>query len=755
MTQEQFKKSLPRSGRHSFSTFGGVFAPTILTILGVILFLRGNFVVGEAGIAYAIVILIIAQFITFATALSISAISSNMELRTGGAYYLISRVLGPHFGAAIGFALYFSVALSIAFYILGFTEALTGSFPILREHYLLTNDAVLVFLFLLVYIGAGWTVKTQYIIMAVLFASIVVFIGGALRFFSWSRIYENMGPGYTTIDTVTGLRYTFWGILAIYFPAVTGINSGLSMSGDLRDSKRSIPKGILFAVTLGFVVYFLQIVVFGGAFHRYELVETPYAIGRNYALFGMDWLVALGVLAATLSSGIASMLGAPRILQALSRDIMVLFLKPFARGSSHSDEPRNAILLTTVIAGGVLYWVGRSAGTSALNVVATISTMFFLFSYGMINLSAFIEAVGANPSFRPTFKYFHWSIALLGGIGCIGVALLISPIASVIAAVTIFLLLVYVRRVKTVKFFADARRGFLYNQIQRSLYRLASMNPDSRNWRPTPIIFSGNPNNRDMMVSFAAWMTAMKGILFIANIMLGDFKEHSGRRTGILKQISTFCKNKNINGFPVTVIAESIEQGVSMLLQTTAIGPLHPNIAVFGWSSQEENISPFFNQLHVASRLSMSLVIVSAKQFSYLVHHQKERIDIWWRGRKNGSMMILLAHLMAEHSEWKDVKIRVLRVIEQKAGAESTHQSLLEMISASRINATPQVIVSSDPFEDIVREYSHDATCIFLGFVLPDGEDEAIEWHKKYNSLTMDTPPIVFVSSAEEKDILY
>ena len=98
---------------NQFSTFAGVFTPSILTILGVIMFLRAGYVVGESGIINTIFILCIAEVISLLTAISMSAIATNTPVAGGGAYFLISRALGPQFGGAIGLALFMAQALSV------------------------------------------------------------------------------------------------------------------------------------------------------------------------------------------------------------------------------------------------------------------------------------------------------------------------------------------------------------------------------------------------------------------------------------------------------------------------------------------------------------------------------------------------------------------------------------------------------------------------------------------------------------------
>ncbi|MHC4915182.1 MAG: amino acid permease, partial [Planctomycetota bacterium] len=322
---ERNGQTQPRGNR--FGTFGGVFTPSILTILGVIMFMRANFVVGHGGIRNAVLILLIAKSITLLTALSASAIGTNMRVRGGGAYYLISRVLGPEFGGAIGIALFCALALSVPFYILGFTEALVRSVPVLEPHFSLLTFAGAAVLFFVAYVGAGWAIKTQYVIMTFLFLAIVAFTGGQIANFSAERFAANWGPADAARMPSGTVVLSFWALFAIYFPAVTGIDAGINMSGDLGDPTRSIPRGALAAVGVGFMVYLSQMLLGGGAYERYaadgpNMIEQPYQLLRDFALFGQVGAIAvvLGVFAATLSSALGSYLGGPRVLQAVSRD---------------------------------------------------------------------------------------------------------------------------------------------------------------------------------------------------------------------------------------------------------------------------------------------------------------------------------------------------------------------------------------------------------------------------------------------------
>ncbi len=738
--------------RNRFGTFAGVFTPTLLTILGVIMFMRANFVIGQAGVVGALSILFIAKSITLFTSLSIAAISTNMRVRGGGFYYLISRVLGVEFGGAIGIALFFALALSVPFYILGFAEALVRSYPVLVPYFQFITLGTALVLFALVFSGADWAIKIQFVIMAFLFLAIVAFLGGALQHFSFATLQQNLNPEYTRIDLgeSKGPLFSYWVVFAIYFPAVTGIAAGVNMSGDLKDPGRSIPRGTLAAVGAGFLVYFIQIVLSGGAYDRNALITTPYELLHDNALLGLSILVTLGVVAATLSSAVGSYMGAPRVLQAVSRDRILQFLHFFAKGSRRGDEPRRALLLTCIITFGVLLWAGNETGGSALNGVAAIITMFFLYSYGMINLAAFIEDFGDNPSFRPQFRYFHWSTALLGGSGCVVVTFLINWKAALVAIFIILLLLWYLKARHLIAAFGDARRGFIYRQTRNNLLRLRRMPEDPKNWRPNILVFSGNPMAREEIVAFGAWMESRRGIVYLANVLVGDVFELAPRRPAAIKLLTQFCNEKNYAAFPVVVAAEKLEQGIIMLLQATSIGPIRPNMAVFGWSGKMERRQTYLNELRTASALGMSLALIETKGFPDVV--QQKRIDIWWRGNKNGALMLLLAFLLSENWDWSNTSIRILRVVEKEAGLAQAETALQKLLNLARVEGEVKVVLEEESFSRVLHKYSADATCVILGFELPEKADEA-EWHACYRAFVDGMPTTILVNSLGGEDL--
>lgn len=233
-----------------FDTFTGVFTPTLLTILGVIMFVRLPWVVGNGGILGSFAVMGLAMGITLCTGLSLSSISTNTRIGAGGPYAMIARSLGLEVGGSIGVPLYLSRPLGIAMYIFGFREGWLWIFP---EHDPLMVDLIVfAVLFGLAYASADLAFRVQYLIMVVIAVSLVSVI-------ATPRLLEPQGtldlwgqyPGFPEDDFAGG---GFWITFAVFFPATTGILAGANMSGDLADPRRSISRGTLWAIAVSCVV---------------------------------------------------------------------------------------------------------------------------------------------------------------------------------------------------------------------------------------------------------------------------------------------------------------------------------------------------------------------------------------------------------------------------------------------------------------------------------------------------------------------
>ena len=746
-TANHAEEKQPVPAANELGTFGGVFTPSILTILGVIMFMRAGFVVGQAGILQALLILLLAKSISVLTSLSIAAVSTNTPVSGGGAYFLISRALGPEFGGAIGLALFLAQAVSVPFYILGFTESVVRSFPAMTVHFRNIALVTAAVLFGIAYVGARWAIKTQYLIMAILGLSVFAFLGGAALHFESATFLENLRPEYSTP------AMSFWVVFAIYFPAVTGIMAGVNMSGDLKDPGQSIPRGTLAAVTVGLAIYGTQILLCGGAQTRAQLVGSSFETLSAQALLGAGFLVVAGVFAATLSSAIGSFLGAPRVLQAVARDEVISQLRPFARGSAGRDEPRRALWLTLGISVFVILWAGGDSEGGAFNVLASVVTMFFLYTYGMVNLAAFVESFSGNPSFRPRFKYYHWIPAMIGALACAATAFLIDAVSAVSAAVFVIVFYIYLRRRMLKVSFGDARWGFAFTRLRDNLLRLASMPVHPKNWRPILLVLTGNPLERPTLAIYGLWIGAERGLVTLARVLVGDPEEISHLQKPAAEQLHRFLDEGGSRALTSVVVSENLDSGMTVLLEGHPLSPLRPNTVLMGWSSDPERASYFVEHLRTAHRLGMSLVLVNDKglpQGSF-----DRRIDIWWRGQENGSLMILIAHLLTLNWEWSRAKVRMLRLIEDEAGRQPSREALEELVNKARLNAEVDVIVSEDPFPKVLERHSANASVVILGFKIPDEEreEEAFRFQMYFERMISTLPTTLLVSSSGEADV--
>ncbi len=388
------------SDKKKFGAFAGVFTPSILTILGVIMYLRMGWVVGNAGLIGTIIIIVIAHVISVSTGLSVSSIATDKKVGAGGIYYILSRSMGIPIGGSIGIALYVGTALSISLYLIGFAESFNGYFGLdtgingLR----VSGSIALLILTIIAIISTSIALKTQFFILLAIIISLASIFMGTTEY----------APEAVTLFSEEG-SVPMEIVFAIFFPAVTGFTAGIAMSGDLKDPKKAIPLGTIASIAVGFVVY-IVLAFYISNYIDSETLKSDYNILMKIALFAPA--VVAGIWGATLSSALGGVLGAPRILQAMSIDKITPRI--FGRGRGENDEPVNALLLVFIIAQmGVL--IGE------LDVIARIVSMFYLAAYGFINISFYLES-WANPDFQPTFKVKRW-IGLIGFIACFGVML--------------------------------------------------------------------------------------------------------------------------------------------------------------------------------------------------------------------------------------------------------------------------------------------------------------------------------------------
>ncbi len=462
-----------RAAHRRYGTFAGVFTPTILTILGVIMYLREGAVVGNAGLLGAWLIILLVCGITACTGLSMSSITTNIRIGAGGAYSIISQSLGLEVGGSVGVPLYLSQALAVSMYIFGFREGWQFLFP---EHPALVVD-VLVFLILfgIALVSARFAFRVQYVILAVIGLSLVSVFGtvftGALQ--QEPRLWGEF-PGFPENDFQ---GTSFWFVFALFFPAATGIMAGANMSGELKDPRRSIPVGTLSAIVLGTVIY-LALAWWLARVATPEELVGDYTIMIDRALWGPA--VLAGLLGATFSSGLASLVGAPRILHALAEGGILPGSGRMARRTAQG-EPRNAVLVT-----GAIVFV--SLLLRDLNTVAPLLTMFFLITYAMINVVVFIEQSLGLISFRPLLQVPR-AVSFVGAVGCLFAMFIIAPTFGLVAVALVVGIYTLLLRRHLQAPGEDVRSGLFVSLAEWAARKVTELPPSpERSWKPNILV---------------------------------------------------------------------------------------------------------------------------------------------------------------------------------------------------------------------------------------------------------------------------
>lgn len=727
----------------TLGTFGGVFTPSILTILGIILFSRLGYIVGSAGLSRALVILLIANAISVVTSLSLSAISTNIRVKVGGVYYLISRTLGQEFGGAIGIVMFLAQSVSIAFYCIGFGEVLAaivsiGNVKLFTQIVAFISVAVL---FAFAWMGADWATRFQYVVMALLGAALVSFFIGGITNWNTGLLVKN----WSTPEN--GLP--FWTLFAIYFPAVTGFTQGSSMSGDLKDPSKSLPVGTLLAVGISILIYFGSAVLLAGSIPENTLI-SDYAAMKQVSL--VRFLIDGGVIGATLSSAMASFLGAPRILQSLAADRIFPFLLPFAKGSGPANNPRKAILLSFGIALATI-------GLGQLNIIAPVVSMFFLVSYGLLNYATYYEVHAASPSFRPRFRWFHAHLSLIGALACLGMMMTIDLTAGIVAVSVLFAIYHYLKRTSGPARWADSQRSYHLQRVREHLLSAAAEPEHPRNWRPQMLLFSEDPNRRKPLLDFASWIQGGSGFTTVVRILEGDGARILRQKEEAESELQKIIQEHGILAFSLVLTSPDLSVGLHSLIQAFGIGPLRANTVLLNWMEEvppgipQSRKEPYGRNLRAAFRLGRNILILDAKPKVWealeTVPPEKRRIDVWWWGDATSELMLLFAYLMTRSDVWADATIRVLAVCPEPE-SEQTIENIRKILDDIRIEAKLEAVIV--PNAEAVTARSKDASMVFLPFRLK-GNQPLDPFGGFLEELLPQLPPVALLMAAEDIDL--
>jgi solute carrier family 12 sodium/potassium/chloride transporter 2 len=738
--------SLLKQTKANFGT-GPVFFTAISTILGAIMFLRFGYAVGSVGLIGTFGIILLAHMVTIPTAMAIAEIATNQKVEGGGEYYIISRSFGINVGAAIGIALYFSQAISVAFYIIAFAEAFGPLIEYLQTNLgfglfdkrLISIPSVIVLSILIIKKGADIGMKALYAVVAILFISLIMFFVGSTEYqqtvnsFDWNATIANPD--------------NFFVVFAIVFPAFTGMTAGVGLSGDLKEPKKSIPFGTLLATVTGMIIYFFIAYKMAHSADPESLVNNQLVM-MDIAIWGP--IIPVGLACATISSALGSILVAPRTLQALAADRVFPLMRINAllsKGKVGTNDPINATILT-----GIIALVFVSIGD--VNVVAEVISMFFMITYGSLCLISFLQHFAADPSYRPSFKS-KWYISLLGALLCVYLMFKMNTQYAIISIIAMTLIYIFITQTSNSKEgLAKIFQGVIF-QISRQLQVfLQKVEKGEENWRPSMICISQDFFKRPAAFQIMRWLSHRYGFGTYIHYINGYFsKETHEKSKDELNRLLKATGISKSNVYVDTLISPSFTSAIAQSMQLPSVSGKEINMILFEYSKNEpENLNHIIENFTMVKAADFDICLLGSSNKEFGFNHD---IHIWLTPSdiNNSSLMILLGYIIMGHKDWYNAEIKIFAVVPQKE-LSSKEEDLVSIIKAGRLPISPNNIKFIKHEEDVnikdlVNSKSKDADLTILGF-----REEAIKQleHNLFAGYD-EIGNILFVNSSKAKDI--
>jgi amino acid transporter len=726
-----------------------VFFTAIATILGAILFLRFGWAVGSLGFWGVIFIILIGHLVTIPTALSLSEIATNQKVEGGGEYFIISRSFGLNIGGTIGLALYMSQAISVAFYVIAFTEAFQPFFNWFSSTYgwelprqAISLPTMTLLSILILKKGADMGVKALYFVVAILFVSLALFFLGTTDYSATSN-FSFLNFDFRNMDN-------FFVVFAIIFPAFTGMTAGVGLSGDLKNPQKSIPWGTILATVSGMIIYFFISWKFVVSASPADLMGDQ-LIMRQIAIGGA-FVIPIGLAASTISSALGSVMVAPRTLQALAGDKSLPFNignSFLSKGKGKNNEPFNASIVTIIIA-----FVFVAVGD--VNAVGKIISMFFMITYGSLNLISFLYHYGADPSYRPSFRTASL-FSLLGFVMSVWLMFKMDFLYTIIALIAMTLMYMLISR-------THKHRSGLESIFQGAVYQLSMKlklfvqrshkAKGANSWRPAAVCVSSDSFQREKAFDLLSWISYKYGYGTYIHLIKGFFDKETYRKANVIKDdLLKRTDSKKHNVFVDTMISPSYTSAIAQIVQLPGISGMENNMVIFEYFKEDTNgLKQILENYPIVrdARHDVCILRSTSNEINY-----KNGIDIWVHHRDvdNVNLMILLAYVILAHPDWRKAKVKVYFISGVKE-IEVSKTQLLDLIKQGRIpmsekNVEEVVVPEKGGAYSIINEKSKDAGLTIIGFNEESFENNQERLFTSFEGLS----DVLFVNSYRKKII--
>ncbi|UCD99727.1 MAG: amino acid permease, partial [Chloroflexota bacterium] len=688
--------------------------------------------------------IIIGHAITIPTGLAVAEIATNLKVEGGGAYYIISRSFGTTLGGTIGISLYFSQAISVAFYLIAFSEAFRPLFPWIESQTGFTLDirvisipAALILFILILKRGANIGVAALWIVVSILAISLAMFFLGSPTV---------NAPAEVPLTSKVDNAHDFFLVFAFIFPAFTGMIAGVGLSGDLRDTRKSIPLGTLSATITGMVVYILVVIKLAFSASPLELASDQFIMGK-IAIW--EPIILIGLAAATLSSAIGSILVAPRTLQALGGDNILpttRWNRFLNRGQGETNEPLNATILTSALV--ILFlMIGK------LDFVAQIISMFFMITYGSLCAVSFLEHFAGNPSYRPTFRS-KWYLSLIGALASIIMMFQMSTIYATLAVIAMTLIYLGISKAHAgERDLTAVIKGVLF-QMTRKLQIVIQKREaqvEMTNWRPSLVAISKNSLTRLDPFDMLRWITHYYGFGSFIHYIKGSLNEETNRGAReTLSRLIEQAQYSRAGMYVDTIISPSFKTAVAQIVQIPGIAGMDNNSILFEFSQDKtEDLKEIIEGCDFAAIADFNICILrtSERHFGY-----KRKIHIWLTpgDLRNANLMILLAYILVGHPEWKSAEIRLFATsLTDKIRKDRERMRMLVaqgliLISPKNIQILP--LEKDMVFDELVEKHSEIADLVITGFSLSKMREDKGDFLQGFANIK----DILFVRAGQE-----
>lgn len=726
-----------------------VFLTAISTILGAILFLRFGFAVGTLGFWGSLLIILLGHALTIPTAFALSELATNKRVEGGGEYFVISRSFGLNIGATIGIALFLSQAISVAFYIIAFTEAFGFVFSFVSEklnfelpRQVISIPSMIILGWVILKKGANVGVKMLYIVVGILFLSLLMFFLGNTEFAA-------SGESRLPAGDMRNMR-DFFMVFAIVFPAFTGMTAGVGLSGDLKNPARAIPRGTIIATITGMLIYIAVIYKLSISASPEEMLADQLIMGR-IAILGAV-IIPIGLGASTLSSAIGSVMVAPRTLQALAMDSSFPSSKInswLSRGRKSDGEPANATLVTIVIA---LFFVSLGS----VNAVAEIISMFFMVTYGSLCLISFLNHFGSSPSYRPSFKS-RWYFSLAGFAIAVWVMFRINApyaLASILVMIAIYSYIKYYHRDRLGLEALFANSLFQISRNLQIYLQRSESKKKEKEWRPSAICISTDSFRRAKAFRLLNWLSYKYGFGTYLHRINGYYSRATVQQAGDeLSRLIELYDTANNHVYVDTLISPSFTSALAQAIQTPGISGMENNMVIFEYDKENpENLPEIIENIRMvkAGEFDICLLAASKKDMVY-----KSGIHVWIDSEDpyNSSLLILLSFIISGHPDWKRSNIKIFDICRKEA-EETTAKELNNLVVSGRLPITGKnieiiTVEQGNTIKQLINEKSSYAALTMIGFrveTLKKNGDQILSGYE-------DLGTILFVNSHNLKEI--